>query len=108
MTGQTKNSSARGAGAASDATGTVLLTHEVGLHARPSVTLTKLAKKFSSEVQIGVAEEGPWVDAKSIAKVMKMKAPKNTLLYFQAQGEDAEAAVNALVDLVETDFGADT
>ena len=107
MTGQTKNSAASSAGAARIASGAVLLTHDVGLHARPSVTLTKLAKKFRSRVQIGVAEDGPWVDAKSIAKVMKMKAPKDTVLYFQAQGEDAEAAVSALVDLVETDFGAD-
>lgn len=107
MSGQTENSAASSTGAVDVASGTVLLTHEVGLHARPSVTLTKLAKKFRSRVQIGVAEDGPWVDAKSIAKVMKMKAPKDTLLYFQAQGEDAEAAVNALVDLVETDFGAE-
>ena len=86
--------------------GNVLMTHDVGLHARPSVTLTKLAKRFHSDVSISVAEDGPWIDAKSIARVMKMKAPRDTVLYFRALGEDADAAVKALVELVASDFGA--
>jgi phosphocarrier protein len=84
--------------------GSVLLTHEVGLHARPSVKLTKLAKGFSSKIELAAAEGGPWIDAKSIVKVMAAKAPKHTVLHFRAEGPDAEAAVAALIDLVESDF----
>ena len=87
--------------------GEVLLTHDVGLHARPSVTLTKLAKRFQCRIDIGLSEQGPWVDAKSIAKVMKMKAPQDSILHFQAEGTDAEVAVKALVGLVELDFPSD-
>ena len=84
--------------------GSVLLTHDVGLHARPSVTLTKLAKRFNARIDVGLSREGPWVDAKSIARVMKMKVPKDSILHVQAHGVDAEAAVKALVVLVQTDF----
>jgi phosphocarrier protein HPr len=84
--------------------GSVLLTHEVGLHARPSVKLTKLAKGFASRIELAASEGGPWIDAKSIVKVMAAKAPKDTVLHFRAEGPDAEAAVAALIDLVERDF----
>jgi phosphocarrier protein len=86
------------------AKGAILIEHEVGLHARPSVKLTKLAKSFSSTIEIGLAEDGPWIDAKSIVKVMAFKAAKGTTLHFRAHGGDATAAVAALVDLVRRDF----
>ncbi len=89
---------------AEHATGSILLTHEIGLHARPSVKLTKLAKRFSADVSLAIAENGPWINAKSIAKVMGAKVPVNSVLYFEAQGEDAGDAVAALVALVEKDF----
>lgn len=82
----------------------VLITHDVGLHARPSVKLTKLAKGFGARIVLAVTEQGPWVDAKSIVKVMATKAPKGATLYIRAEGDDAEDAVEALVDLVRRDF----
>ena len=82
----------------------VLMRHEVGLHARPSVKLTKLAKNFGARIDLGLSAEGPWIDAKSIVKVMAAKAPKNTVLYFRAEGDDAAAALTALITLVERDF----
>jgi phosphocarrier protein HPr len=82
----------------------VLLRHAVGLHARPSVKLTKLAKGFESRIDLGLSADGPWVDAKSIVKVMATKAPKDSIIYFRAEGADADAAVQALVTLVEGDF----
>jgi len=44
------------------------MRHEVGLHARPSVKLTKLAKAFESRIDLGLSPDGPWIDAKSIVK----------------------------------------
>jgi phosphocarrier protein len=84
----------------------VVIRHAVGLHARPSVKLTKLAKAFQSRIDLGLSEDGPWVDAKSIVKVMATRAPQDSMIYFQAEGADAEAAVRALVMLVEQDFEA--
>ena len=82
----------------------VVIEHEVGLHARPSVKLTQLAKSFQSRIEIATAAEGPWIDAKSIVKVMGSKTPKGALLHVRAEGEDAETAVRAIVALVERDF----
>lgn len=82
----------------------VVIEHEVGLHARPSVKLTQLAKSFRSRIEISTAAEGPWIDAKSIVKVMGSKTPKGALLHVRAEGEDAENAVQAIVALVERDF----
>ena len=84
--------------------GEVLLLHGAGLHARPVVTLTKLAKTFASRIHIAADAQGPWIDAKSVVKVMSMRAPANSNLFFRAEGADADAAVAALVTLVNNDF----
>ena len=75
-----------------------------GLHARPSVKLTKLAKTFGARIELGLSPDGPWVDAKSIVKVMATKAPKDLTIYFRAEGADAKAALDALVTLIDGDF----
>jgi len=85
-------------------TGSALLTNAVGLHARPSVKLTQLAKSFSATISVSTDAAGPWVDAKSPVKIMRVKAPKGTTLYFEALGDDAQEAIAALVDLVERRF----
>ncbi|MER8750038.1 HPr family phosphocarrier protein [Mesorhizobium sp. M1050] len=87
---------------------TVVITHEVGLHARPSVKFTKLAKTFAADVEIALAANGPWFDAKSIVKVMATKAPKGTVLHIRANGDGANDAVDALVELVRRDFDEGT
>ncbi len=86
------------------ASGSVVITHDVGLHARPSVKLTKLAKGHAALIEIAGSEDGPWIDAKSIVKVMAMKARQNSTLFVRACGEDAEAAVAAVIHLVQRDF----
>lgn len=86
--------------------GSVWLSHASGLHARPAIKLTKLAKRFQSSVTLGQAQSGPWKDAKSIAQVLSLKAPHGTTLYFQAHGSDAQVAVDALIRLVDSDFEA--
>ena len=85
-------------------TGSAVLTHDGGLHARPSVKLTKLAKNFTSRIELSSAGDEPWIDAKSIVKVMATKAPKDSVLHFRAKGDDARAAIDALIALVESDF----
>lgn len=87
-----------------NAEATVEITHEVGLHARPSVKFTKLAKTFPAKIEMALAADGPWFDAKSIVKVMAAKAPKGTVLHLRASGEGATSALDALVALVERDF----
>jgi phosphocarrier protein len=82
----------------------VLLTNAIGLHARPSMKLTQLAKTFVSAVEIAVSPDGPWVDAKSPVKVMRVRVPQGARLHVRTAGEDAAAAADAVVALVESQF----
>jgi phosphocarrier protein HPr len=85
-------------------TGKVRLIHAAGMHARPAVKLTKLAKRFQAQIFVRASEAADWINAKSVAKVMVLRASRDATLEFKARGEDAEAAVAALIDLVATDF----
>ncbi len=86
--------------------GSARLFHKNGLHARPAIKLTKLAKCFRSTVALGLSENGPWIDAKSIVKVMALKAPSDITLFFNVEGDDAAETIEALVALVTSDFTA--
>ena len=90
-----------------EATGSTILTHAAGLHARPVLKLTMLAKTFAAKIEIAANPEGPWIDAKSVVKVMAMKAPKGATLHFRAGGEKAEEAVAAIIALIDRDFDKD-
>jgi phosphocarrier protein HPr len=82
----------------------VQLVHEVGMHARPAVKLTKLAKRFTSRISVRVAGTGDWIDAKSVAKVVAMRAARDSIVEFKASGADGQAAIAALVALIAQDF----
>lgn len=82
----------------------VEITHPTGLHARPAVKLTKLAKSFPATIRLRKAPDGDWVDAKSVVKVMGLKFRTGTMIELEAEGEDAEAAIAELADLVRRDF----
>ena len=89
----------------SHAEGSVRVTHDVGLHARPSVKLTKLAKTFESDIRLRTeADETGWIDAKSIVKVMALKIAAGETLIIRAEGCDADDAIAALTGLVLRDF----
>src|SRR3979409_697117 len=86
-------------------TASALLVNPVGLHARPSVKLTQLAKSFAAKVELALVADGPWTDAKSPVKVMRMKAPQGAMLYFRVAGPDGKAALAAVLALVHDGFG---
>ena len=86
------------------AAGSVRLVHAVGMHARPAVKLTKLAKRFRARIAIRVVGATEWIDAKSVAKVMATRAPCDSAIEFVATGADARAAIDALTALVANDF----
>lgn len=83
----------------------VVIRHATGLHARPAVKFTKLAKTFANtDIRIRGSDEAPWIDAKSIVKVMALKLRSGTTLQLEAMGSDADAAASALKSLVERNF----
>ena len=80
------------------------LVNAIGLHARPSVRLTQLAKCYDADIELALGAGGPWVDAKSPVKVMRMKAPRGTVLHLRADGPDAAPALAAIADLIARRF----
>jgi phosphotransferase system enzyme I (PtsI) len=81
----------------------VIITNPTGLHARPAVKLAQLASGFNANVQLRL-DDGDWIKAKSVAKVMKLKATENTMLHLRAEGDDADKALQALLEFVNRDF----
>lgn len=84
--------------------GNAVIQDATGLHARPAVKLTKLAKSFRSAIEIRADDSNNWTNAKSPNAVMKLRAGHGLPLHIRASGEDAKAAVDALVALVDRDF----
>lgn len=77
---------------------TVVRVHE-GLHARPATRFVKLAKSFECDVEI--IKNGRAASAKSSVKLMLLAVKENDAVTLQAEGLDAEAALDALVEFLE-------
>jgi phosphocarrier protein len=86
-------------------TASAVLVNKVGLHARPSVKLTQCAKRFAAKIELALSGDGPWTDAKSPVKVMRVKAPQGATLHFRVTGADGEVALAAMLALVHDGFG---
>jgi phosphocarrier protein HPr len=95
----------RAAGSSSPLTASAVLVNQVGLHARPSVKLTQCAKRFAAKIELALTQDGPWTDAKSPVNVMRVKAPRGATLHFRVAGPDGEAALAAMLALVNDGFG---
>src|SRR5260221_458648 len=81
------------------------LVYGAGFPAGPSVNVTQCAKSFTAAIEIALAADGPWTNAKSPVKVMRVKAPQGAMLYFRVAGPDGEAALAAVLALVHDGFG---
>ena len=81
----------------------LIVTNEVGLHARPASVFVQTAAKFSSEIEVTYGEKT--VNAKSILAVLTLGAHKDAEIVVKAEGDDAEDALKALEELVLSNFG---
>lgn len=80
----------------------VEIINKLGLHARAAAKLVSCASSFASTVQTG--RDGQLVDAKSIMSVMMLAAGKGTVLDLHIEGEDEDAALEALQTLIRNRF----
>ena len=81
------------------------INNKLGLHARPSAQVTQVASRFASDIHI--ARNGRRVNAKSIMGVMMLAAGQGTVVTVDAEGDDAQAAVDAIGALIDSGFGED-
>jgi phosphotransferase system HPr (HPr) family protein len=81
------------------------LENEVGLHARPASLFVKKASGYSSEVTVRNLSDGTdWVNAKSILSILTLGAEQGHEIEIRATGEDEEEAIQALENLVRSNF----
>jgi phosphocarrier protein HPr len=81
----------------------ITISNRLGLHARASAKLTKLATGFKSEVFM--SRNGRKVNAKSIMGVMMLAAGIGSEIEIETDGEDEQAAMDALRALIDDKFG---
>jgi len=80
----------------------VEITNKRGLHARASAKFAKLAGEFNAD--ISVSRDGQSVDGQSIMDLMMLAAGPGSVLEIEAEGPDAQAALDALVALIDARF----
>ncbi len=76
-----------------------VVARELGLHARPAGEFVKIAGQYASDIQVGNGRE--WVNGRSVLSILSLAASRGTTLTVRAEGEDAEAALGALGELIE-------
>jgi phosphocarrier protein HPr len=79
------------------------IINRLGLHARASAKLTQLAGRFTSEVWMEKA--GRRINAKSIMGVMMLAAGKGSTVVIETIGDDEQAALGAILQLIADKFG---
>jgi len=82
---------------------TLKVKNEVGLHARPASLFVQEANNFSADITVYCGENV--ADAKSILEVLTLGAHQGTSIKIQAEGQDANNALQALKKLHENNFG---
>jgi phosphocarrier protein len=89
--------------------GRIVVNNKVGLHARPAALFVQEANKFTSEISVSTTDpdtkENRNANAKSILGILTLGVFQGMEIVLNAEGEDEEEAVAALLKLVEDDFG---
>ena len=81
----------------------ITIINKLGLHARAAAKFVGVASRFPCQVKIGRAAD-KLVDGKSIMGVMMLAAGKGTTVHLLTEGEQDQAALDALVELIERFF----
>ena len=81
----------------------IVISNKLGLHARASAKLTKLAGGYASDIHL--SRNGRRVNAKSIMGVMMLAAGKGSEIEIEVDGSDEREAMAALRALIDGGFG---
>ncbi|HEY8355796.1 MAG TPA: HPr family phosphocarrier protein [Methylophilaceae bacterium] len=79
------------------------IINKLGMHARASTKLTQTASIYKSEIWL--ERNSRRVNAKSIMGVMMLAASKGSIITIETNGPDEQAAMDALVELINSRFG---
>ena len=85
--------------------GEFVIPNKLGLHARAAAQIVKSASAYKSKITL--SKDGLDVDGKSIMGILLLAAARGSILTITTDGADEQAALDALVVLVESGFGED-
>jgi len=80
----------------------IVVSNQVGLHARPATFFIQKANEFASSIWISKDERK--VNAKSLLGVLSLGITRGTTVTLTADGSDEDAAIEALISLVASNF----
>ena len=80
----------------------VTIQNRLGLHARPAMSFVDTASSFGADIRVRKGDQE--VDGKSIMQLMMLAATQGTQLHICAEGSDAQQAIAALQQLVDSKF----
>ena len=102
----TSTASAAPSVAVGSVVGTFTIRNEHGLHARPSAILVNEVKKFTSKITVeNLTRGGASVNAKSLMKIVALGVTQGHRLRFVAEGDDAQAAMEAIGNVIAAGLG---
>lgn len=84
------------------AKGKFVVLNDRGLHTRPSTELVKCASTFRSHIQLSYQKHT--VNAKSLLGILMLAAVKGAKVKIEAEGVDAEEAVQSIIELANNSF----
>lgn len=85
--------------------GRLFVINRLGLHARAAAQLVRLASGFQSKIKLIRADNSVIADAKSILSVLTLAASKGVELEIEIEGDDEQAAFEAVQKIFEEGFG---
>jgi phosphocarrier protein NPr len=81
---------------------TVTIVNQLGLHARAATKLAQLCQQFQARIEL--VQDGKTADASSVLALLMLASSKGKTLEVCTQGDDAEQALSAVVDLINNGF----
>lgn len=80
-----------------------LIQNDIGIHSRPAAAFVKVANKYKSDVSVVYGDK--WADGKSILGLLILEVLTGTSIVVEIAGEDAEAAADAIQELIDDEEG---
>jgi phosphocarrier protein NPr len=80
----------------------VTIVNQLGLHARAATKLAQLCQQFTSRIEL--VQEDKCADANSVLALLMLASSKGKTLQVCTEGEDAQRALSAVVDLINNGF----
>lgn len=81
----------------------ITIINKLGLHARAAAKFVGVAGKFPCQIRVGRSPDS-MVDGKSIMAVMMLAAGKGTDIHLSTEGDQEQAALDGLVELINNKF----